>query len=367
MNSADAPNPLATAMRVAVLGDVHGDLGHLLIVARTMWKRGVDVLLQIGDFGFVWNGEDYQRNLDKISRRLRNRGQSLFWIDGNHEDFAILQDKFPVDADGARWLRPNIAHLTRGYRTTLASGRSLAVLGGANSIDRRLRTAGRDWWPGESITEGDLASLGTEHADILIGHEAPLHVPDLDRELAATSGAWRPSEEEYAADGRRMFHRAFMAVRPRLVVSGHHHRHVDQHLSFGDGVDAFRCRVVILDKNEPKAISQAILDVASLHLEYFTRDDATVVQLDMRDRGKWLVGTHDAVHAFDLDNRTVERRPNPGARPSPTIDQPRPLLDIRMLYVGGVGIWTLNPVDDHVPYWDHFSPPIEHIVRVAEL
>jgi predicted phosphodiesterase len=368
MTSVDNTSPLAKAMKLGLLGDLHGDLEHLLIVARTMWARGVDVIIQTGDFGFTWGSDNYRRDLDKISRRLRSRGQTLYWVDGNHEDFDVLYNKFPVDPDGLRRLRPNIIHMPRGYRTVLSSGRILAVLGGANSIDRSLRTEGVDYWPDESITESDLAALGTEHADILIGHEAPLNVPDLDRELAATSGTWRPSEEEYAADGRRMFHRAFMAVRPRLVVSGHYHRHVDQDLSFGEGEDAFRCRVVILDKNEPKALSQAILDVASLHLEYFTRDDATVVRLDMRDRGKWLVRTHDAVHAFDLDNRTVERRPNPGARPSSTIDQPLPLLDIRMLYVGGVGIWTLDPVEDeHILYRDHFSPPIEHIERVAEL
>jgi predicted phosphodiesterase len=368
MSPVDSANPLASATRVAVLGDLHGDLAHLTVCAATAWKRGVDVLLQTGDFGFAWGTDNYQKDLDKISRRLRNRGQTLYWVDGNHDDFNILYEKFPLDPDGLRRLRPNILHAPRGYRTVLSSGKVLAVLGGANSIDRTLRTEGVDWWPEESITEGDLAALGADHADILIGHEAPLHVPDLDRELEANPRGWRPSAHEYAAESRRMFHRGFMAVRPQLSLSGHYHTHLDQDLSFGGGEDAFRCRVVILDKNEPKAKSQAILDVASMHLEYFTRDDAKVVRLDVRDRGKWIVRTHDAVHAFDLDNRTVERRPNPGARPSPTIDQPLPLLDIRMLHVGGVGIWTLDPLEErHSPYWDHFSPPIEHIERVAEL
>jgi predicted phosphodiesterase len=367
MDPIDDPNPLKTAARIGLLGDLHGDLEHLLIVVRTMWGRGVDVMIQVGDFGFVWSGEDYQRTLDKISRRLRSRGQTLYWIDGNHEDFDVLYSKFPVDADGVRWLRPNIAHLPRGYRMALSSGRSVAVLGGANSIDRRLRTEGVDWWPAESITDENLAALGRQHADILIGHEAPLHVSDLDRELRATSGAWRPSEQKYAGESRRMYHRGFMAVRPRLSIGGHYHRHVDQELTFGEGAHAFRCRVVTLDMNGPKNMSQAILDVGSLHLEFFTRDDATVVRLSRRSHGKWLVKTQDAVHAFDLDYQTVERRPNPGARPSPTIDQPRPLLDIRMLHVGSVGIWMLDPVDEHIPYYDHFSSTIEHIERVAEL
>jgi predicted phosphodiesterase len=367
MNSVDATNPLATATQLGVLGDVHGDLEHLLITARTMWSRGIDVLLQAGDFGFTWGVDNYQKDLDKISRRLRNRGQTLYWVDGNHDDFNVLYDKFPIDPDGLRRLRPNIIHAPRGYRTVLSSGRVLAVLGGANSIDRTLRTEGVDWWPAESITEADLAALGADHADILIGHEAPLHVPDLDRELEANPRGWRPSAHEYAEKSRRMFHRGFMAVRPQLTVGGHYHWHVDQELSFGEGEDAFRCRVVILDKNGPKNIAQAVLDVSSLNLEFFDRDDAEVIRLSRRSRGKWLVKTLDAVHAFDFDNRTVERRPNPGARPSPTIDQPRPLLGIRLLRVGSVGIWTLNPVEECVPYYDHLSSTIKHIERVAEL
>jgi hypothetical protein len=274
MSAPDARNALSTANRLGLLGDLHGDLEHLFIAARTMRARGVDVVIQLGDFGVIWPGENWPKNLDKISRRLGALGMTLFVIDGNHEAFPLLF-RFPVGPDGLRLLRHNIAHLPRGYRTTLSSGRTLATFGGANSIDRALRTENVDWWPEESPNETDLAALGREPVDILLGHEAPLGLPELDKRMKADRGLWPAEAHTYSADGRRMFHRAFLAVRPRICLGAHYHRFYDhQCVGFGEGHDAFECRVVTLDQSGPKNIAQAILDVETLDLWFFRRDGA---------------------------------------------------------------------------------------------
>lgn len=269
MRSLDA-NPLATAKEVGLLGDLHGDVEHLFIAARNFAARGVHVIVQLGDFGVVWPGENWQKNLDRISRRLTGLGIVLYVVDGNHEGFQLLYD-FPVDAHGARPLRHNIVHLPRGYRTVLASGRVLAILGGGNSIDRDLREPGVSWWPEESITDDDLAALGDEPADIVLGHQAPLHVPDLDREIEPARNWWPASVVHYAEAGRQMFHRGFLAVRPSLSVGGHYHCFVDQTVDYGKGDAAFRCRVVVLDQAGSKTVAQAVLDVETLELVYFNR------------------------------------------------------------------------------------------------
>jgi predicted phosphodiesterase len=272
MSAPDARNALSTTNRLGLLGDLHGDLEHLFIVARTMQARGVGVVIALGDFGVIWPGENWPKNLDKISRRLAALGTTLFVIDGNHEAFPLLH-QFPVGPDGLRRLRHNIAHLPRGYRTTLSSGKTLATFGGANSIDRGPRTEGVDWWPEESITEANLAALGREPVDILLGHEAPLGLPELDRRMKADRGLWPAEAHTYSADGRRMFHRGFMAVRPQVFIGGHYHRFYDhQVVTFGEGDRAFHCRVVTLDQSGPKNIAQAILDVKTLDLSFFRRD-----------------------------------------------------------------------------------------------
>jgi len=368
----DRPNPLQAARKLGLLGDQHGDLNHFLIVTRTMWARGISVMVQLGDWGFVWPGENWEKTLDKISRRLTAQGQTLYFLAGNHDWIPRLH-QFPQDEDGLRLLRRNIVLFPTGYRTTLAAynkmtpGKTLAVLPGANSVDREFRTEGIDWWPGEAISDQDLAVLGTERADILLGHEAPVGVREIEDEIQKNPDGWSEAARVYAAEGRKQFHRGFQAVRPRLYAGGHWHRHIDTTMGFDDGTKRFSCRVVILDMNGAETVSQAILDTSTLHLTFLRRGDAKVDRLSMRDQGLWAVRTDDAVYVFDLDCRTVERRPEPGARLSPSLDQPRPLLAIRMLYVGVVGIWTVDLVQDDVPYFDHFSPHVESIKRLAEL
>lgn len=373
-------NPLQTDRKIGLLGDVHGDLSVLITSMHSFAARNIRTMIVLGDFGYPWPHEDWNRALNKISRRLAAKDMDLLFIDGNHDWLPRIEAEFPLDADGLRRLRPNIAHLPRGYRTTLRPygsgwpanavfpGKVLTVLGGANSIDRHHRTAGEDWWPEESLKEADLAALGCEHADVLIGHDAPLDVPDLDRALANDSSGWPPEAVAYAEQGRRMFHRGFMAVRPKLYVGAHYHRHVDQTLTYSDTAGSFRCRVVVLDQVTPKAISLAVLDTWTLQLELLTLGNTRVERLTMRDQGRWVVRTSDADLAFDLDARTVERRPLPGSRPSPRMDRPMPLLDIRILYVGAVAIYTLDPLDEYRPYQDVFSTSVvDKIEREAEM
>jgi predicted phosphodiesterase len=350
---------------MGVLGDTHGDMGHVLTVSRTMWKRGVSVLVVLGDFGFVWHGQNCDNNLDKLSRRLAGRGQVLYWLDGNHEDFAILYGKFPVSADGLRRLRPNVIHMPRGYRTVLASGKTLAVLGGANSIDRLHRQEGATWWPEESITEEDLRALGDEQVDVLVGHDAPLHVSSLDAALLKTEHDWPADMLAYSAAGRRMFHKGFLQVRPRsLYIGGHYHRHIDETASFGAGDDAFETRVVIMDMNGPGTISQGVLDVGTLDLVFFTRDDATVTELTGSEDGTWQVHTRDSVHVFDLDARTIERRPGPDAVDHHTGGL-RKLISINTCRVGDRGFWTFESDDILFDYYWVRSSRVERIERVA--
>ena len=272
MITATGLGALSAVSRIGFLGDTHGDMQHVLTVARTMSDRGIELLVVLGDFGFLWPGHNWGIDIDKLSRRLKMTAQTLAFVDGNHEDFDLLY-KFRVADDGLRWIRPNIVHIPRGYRTVLASGATLAALGGANSVDIGHRVARRSVWSEESITEADLAALGRVSADILIGHDAPLRLPTLDAWLAATDSGWPPAGLAYSAAGRAMFHRGFLQIRPRLYLGGHYHRHIDELVTHTSGDAEFQTRVVILDQGgSASATSQALLDVETLELEYITRD-----------------------------------------------------------------------------------------------
>lgn len=366
MSNLEDPLPtLATAQSLGLLGDLHGDLEHVLKVATSMHRRHVSVLVVLGDFGFLWPHENWGKTLDKLSKRLAAHGQSLLFVDGNHEWFTRLYE-FPVGEDGLRWLRPNIAHIPRGYRTVLLSGLSLAVLGGANSIDFSRRSVGYSWWAEESITDHDLEVLGSEPADVLLSHDAPLGVPSLERVLDATNKFWPQDALVYAALGRVKFHAGFLQVRPRLSVGGHYHLHVDERVWYGNGDEAFESRVVVLDKNgSDVAISQAVLDVYTLDLQYLTRDDNQVDELLGNEGGRWKVTTRDSVHVIDFREGTVERFPGPTAT-AYVEDAPRRLRAITTCRVGARGFWTIRSYDYLIDYYWASTSEVQSIERIPD-
>ena len=260
---------LSAVERIGFLGDTHGNIGHLLNAARILRSRDVRVFVVLGDWSFIWPLTNWRRDLLKINRRLMDLGITMLFCDGNHEWFPELY-KFPIAEDGIRWIEPRIGHLPRGYRTTLSSGRSLAVLGGAHSIDFQTRAIGRTWWPAESITGTDLDALGDDRADVMIGHDAPLNVPAIDRLTAETDHFWSDMARFYSTMGRRVFHRGFLQVEPSLYLGGHFHTFVDEVVEYtaADG-HTFGTRVVILDADGGRiADCAAILDVATLCLEF---------------------------------------------------------------------------------------------------
>jgi predicted phosphodiesterase len=264
---------LALASRIAFVGDTHSNLRWLLHVAALMKGNGVAVLVVLGDFGLTWTRPEPDNfGVDELSAHLIGAGQTLYFVDGNHECHPHLL-ALPLDDDGLRPIAPGIFHIPRGYRTTLAHGRTLAALGGANSIDVDRRTPGWSWFPEESITEEDLERLGPEHADILIGHDAPLDVPRLDAYLQRSDRYWSTDALAYSAKGQAMFDRGFKQVRPSIFFGGHYHVAIDEEVSFQSPDGPFECRVIIRDCDGTREDANvAILDLATLEVEFPSQD-----------------------------------------------------------------------------------------------
>ncbi|WP_167738008.1 metallophosphoesterase [Cryobacterium sp. MDB2-10] len=250
------------------MGDLHGDLEHAAQAARTFADRGVSVVLQLGDWGVLWPGRNWQIDLNKLSRTFARHQITLLFVDGNHDWIPRLQG-FPIGTHGIRWINENVGHLPRGYRTRIGDHFTLAALGGANSIDRDLREPGTSWWIEEQITEADLIRLGYEPADVLVGHEAPL--PDEAGEVRRTYESGVPQQEAaYASVSRMMFRRAVLQTHPRLTLGGHYHRFVDTMITVPG--QSHQTRVVVLDSNGPHRVNLAILNTATLDLEFLYRN-----------------------------------------------------------------------------------------------
>jgi predicted phosphodiesterase len=223
-------------MRVLLVGDTHGNAQWLeRAVFSAARQHRADVIFQVGDFGW-WPRNPASTAFLDVARGAR---VPLWWIDGNHEDHdslraAIAEAGGKTDA-GLIELGSNLFFVPRGTRFDFG-GVSVLACGGAHSIDRRLRTAGIDWFEDEHITDDDvLRCLAHGHVDVLISHDAPAgwQIPSLPPERGFPD-LWQLELTECWAH-RRQLTRIMEAVTPRLVVHGHYHSGYRHQLDTGWG------------------------------------------------------------------------------------------------------------------------------------
>lgn len=170
---------------IYVTGDIHGEpkrFGKYKFVDGMRMTKN-DTMIILGDFGLIWSG-------DKTEEYLLDWMESLpfttVFIDGNHENFDLL-DKYPVvDYKGgkAHKIRNSIYHLMRGYVFEI-EGYKFFAFGGAsshdisdgiidpkdfrnnNELNRKIRfmqnegknlfrIKGRSWWPEELPNEEEM-------------------------------------------------------------------------------------------------------------------------------------------------------------------------------------------------------------------
>lgn len=174
-------------MAVYITGDMHGSAyrlnpGTIRFFLRDSRKElsEEDIVIVCGDFGMPWgNGSGCVNNLRDLDG-LAEQPFTILFIDGNHENFDLLE-KLPVEekfGGMVHRVRDNIFHLLRGEIYSI-SGRTFFAFGGAASVDRGYRVAHESWWPQEVCTEDEkfraLANLEKcgYKVDYVLTHAAP--------------------------------------------------------------------------------------------------------------------------------------------------------------------------------------------------
>lgn len=136
-------------MAIILAGDTHGllDMGKITEYFETNDEYSKDdYLIILGDAGVLWN--DVEDN--DVQEILNNLPVTTLWIDGNHENFDMLED-YPEDKwNGGRvhFITDSIIHLARGQVFEI-DGLTFFTFGGGNSIDKASRQIGLSWWPQE--------------------------------------------------------------------------------------------------------------------------------------------------------------------------------------------------------------------------
>lgn len=162
------------------IGDIHAESPLL----KNFLESEETYCLQLGDFGFVFNYNDWKYNkfLNHFERDYPDK--IIFTVLGNHENYDSI-NHFPTkEMFGAqcRKIRENIFAIERGEVLSI-EGLNILCIGGADSTDKAWRvevessTGKRCWWPQERIQDKDVENatknIFSKNIDMVCSHAMP--------------------------------------------------------------------------------------------------------------------------------------------------------------------------------------------------
>ena len=134
-----------------------------------------DNVIILGDVGICWRKDkkDMWEYIEKWERI--DNTPMLYFIDGNHENFDIL-NSLPIN-NNEGILSEHIRWLKRGT-VKIFENKKCLFIGGAESLDKDRRIKHLSWWEEESITEEDIKSIEKDNYDYVFTHCAPRSILD---------------------------------------------------------------------------------------------------------------------------------------------------------------------------------------------
>lgn len=169
---------------VTLIGDIHGTINKKDLMVPNS--------IQLGD-------------LDLFGYDQWSFDQPRYFIDGNHDNFPLLN----TNSDNLQEINNNLFYIPRGY----INGKVLFI-GGAFSIDHRIRTIGFDLHLEECLTKLQFDKIINKQYEIevVIAHDFPFFV--YKKRLSLLMGNMSH------AQGLEII---FSKFRPKLWINGHHH------------------------------------------------------------------------------------------------------------------------------------------------
>ena len=171
---------------IFITGDLHGHVDKSKLNTQSFPQQKEltkdDFVIIAGDFGGIW---DESRSENWLLRWLEKKRFTTLFVDGNHENFDLL-NSYPVTAwkgGNVHEVRPGILHLMRGQVFQI-EGMKFFTFGGADSIDKHYRKEGVSWWPQERPAEEEfdegMNNLAKHNysVDYVISHTAPLNIAE---------------------------------------------------------------------------------------------------------------------------------------------------------------------------------------------
>jgi len=151
---------------IYLTGDTHGSLDVHKLNSENFYQKELskqDYVVILGDFGFIW---DNSRSDKYWLDWLNDRNFTTLFIDGNHENFDLL-NSFEVSTwcgGKVHKIRDSVIHLMRG-QVFCIDGNKIFTMGGATSVDKMFRKKGLSWWE-EEIPSHEEMSEGLKNLEL---------------------------------------------------------------------------------------------------------------------------------------------------------------------------------------------------------
>ena len=196
---------------IYILGDHHGFFGEFY---EKIDKFNIKdcILIHVGD-----GGEGFVKPTSKQMRQFRHcnnffKARNILYksIRGNHSD--------PLYFDGR--VKLSNFELLPDYHTEILNGEKFLFVGGAISVDRKIRREGVSYWRNEGFVLDESKAV---KCDVLITHSAPSWIgPDdfsdiqgwIDRDVHLT---------DELTQKRRDHNKLYKLCKPNRAYMGHFH------------------------------------------------------------------------------------------------------------------------------------------------
>ena len=168
------------AKQVIICGDIHGDFKSLVYKLCIGWHYTDTLLIVAGDCGFGFNKPGYYQTVfNQVAGRLKKANNWVVFVRGNHDDPAYFAEEC---VKYERW------RCVPDYSVIRAAGHAILVVGGAVSVDRKVRiqeneqlrqlghTQTASWWANEApvFNPDEIAAIPEcINIDTVVTHTAP--------------------------------------------------------------------------------------------------------------------------------------------------------------------------------------------------
>lgn len=218
---------------IYIVGDIHGKWDQLFLKIKASEIRDF-ILIGVGDLGIGFlDAEKQARQFDYINSFFDGKGVDFIGIRGNHDDPAYFDGS--IDRSNFK--------LLADYTSLSLNDKEFLFVGGAVSIDRKIRKEGVSYWKDEKFVL-DVSKI--KRCDVLVTHSAPTWSGPFDR--AGISG-WCDRDETLWDECLQ--ERKDHDVLIKLCGAS---RHYCGHFHTSSSVDFDGCISTILDELEIKEI-----------------------------------------------------------------------------------------------------------------